>query len=142
MKGYYAALMLVLTTSCSSGKPLDMPVPANLGPHAKNLAEKSIPKIRAACPGLNKYGNALVYKGIEDSLNYANKITVMFNVSDDKSDIPNDYRAWGHSCYIDVDASGEKISIAKSPCKAVCLDQDITGTSNDTGNDMVISLSK
>jgi len=140
MKAYYAALILLVVAGCSSDKPLDMPVQGNLSPQAKSLAEKSISKIKSVCPGLNKYGNVLVYKGIEDNSSYANWITIKFDVPDVKSDIPSDYRALGHSCFMDVDLKGETVSIAKNPCKAVCLDQVVDGTMYDNGSNLVLKL--
>lgn len=140
-------LVVSLLAYCKTDVPglsdndMSLNVPANISAPAKKLVVDSFPKIRKACPGLDKYSETLRQTDIIDSLNaeYAEyrKVTIVYQVPDGKSDIPGSYRAWGHTCYLDIAADGKSIAISKDPCKSVFTDNLIE---ERTGNDLVIQL--
>lgn len=113
-------------------------IPDNISQAAKTLVVQALPKIKRACPGLDKYANTLKYTGIEDMLDYNNlkKVTIVFAVPDNSSDIPNDYMAWGHNCFLDISADGTKLAIAKSACQSVCIDDVI----DNSGKNLILNL--
>jgi len=132
------------TTSGNSSMEVQLPSIDKLSPKAQSLLLSSWPKVKAALPGLNKYGSAVKAVEIKDSLNIDSpeyrKLTIELVVSEGKSDVPADYKALGHHCFLDIDPAGKSVSIAKRPCKAVFLDHNIYGTENDNGDVLTIGL--
>lgn len=113
----------------------------NISPEAKDLVSRSLPKIREACPGLEKFGTDLKNNIIHDYMGLdekeSRKVTIEVVVPNGESIIPDRYRAWGQHCYLDVSADGSSLSVAKTACKSVCMDEDFN---NDDGSNLVLSL--
>lgn len=82
------------------------------------LIINTLPAIRQACPGLDKYSQAFENIRVEDNF----RTSVVFDVQESNT-IPEAYKASGHTCYIEVDSKGKNIFIEKLACKSICLDQ-------------------
>lgn len=82
------------------------------------LVTKSLPAIRRACPGLDKYSSSFEKARIEN--NY--RTSILFDVRE-SSKVPGAYKAEGHTCYLEIDSTGKSIYVEKLACKSICLDQ-------------------
>lgn len=82
------------------------------------LVVQTLPSIRHACPGLDKYSQVLENVRIEENF----RKSILFDVPE-SARIPDAYKAGGHTCYLEIDSSGKSIFIEKSGCKSICLDQ-------------------
>ena len=106
----------------------------------KQLLQANWPKIKQACPGLDKYAKDLQSDGVEDNFDVARpdvqRASVKLNVSDN-AQIPAEYRSRGHTCYYEVSRDGSKLTIPKRPCVSICLDKDM---SKDNSDPFTISL--
>lgn len=140
---YYVIFIFILffLCACSPQKEMQIVIPENISHTAKQLIIKSLPKIKRVCPGLNKYSRSLQQAEIIDDLNSEfveyRRVTISFKVSDGKSDIPNSYRAWGHTCYMDISPDGKFLTITKDPCKSVFTDLQVE---NSTGSNLILTL--
>lgn len=43
-------------------------------------------------------------------------------MAEDPNSVPAEYRAFGHTCYYSLSPDGGSLSISKSPCAKLCLD--------------------
>lgn len=115
-------------------------IPDNAKPEVKQLLQANWPKIKQACPGLDKYAKDLQSDGVEDNFDVARpdvqRASVKLNVSDN-AQIPAEYRSRGHTCYYEVSRDGSKLTIPKRPCVSICLDKDM---SKDNSDPFTISL--
>lgn len=82
------------------------------------LVGKALPAIRQACPGLDKYSQALKNIRVQDNF----RTSILFDVTESAS-IPDAYKVGGHTCYVEIDSTGKSIFIEKLGCKSLCLDQ-------------------
>lgn len=82
------------------------------------LVANALPAIRQACPGLDKYASQFKAVRVED--NY--RTSVVFDIPE-TAQIPDSYKAGGHSCFVEIDPDGKSIIVEKLACKSVCLDQ-------------------
>lgn len=82
------------------------------------LVLKSLPAIRQACPGLNKYAADFENARVEQQY----RTSIVFHIPE-RSSIPDSYKAAGHNCFIEIEGDGSAILIEKLACKSVCLDQ-------------------
>jgi hypothetical protein len=114
-KGILAAALGMLT-ACGGDAP-KQPTVFNV-PTKDELVLASIPAIRQACPGLDKYAGSFQGTRVEDQF----RTTIVFDVSE-RNTIPEPYKATGHSCFIEIEKDGSAILIEKKACKSVCLDQ-------------------
>ena len=104
-------------------------IPDNTKPEVKQLLQANWPKIKQACPGLDKYAKDLQPYGVEDNFDYADpdvqRASTKFKVSD-KAEIPAEYRSRGHTCFFEVSRDGSKLTIPKRACMSICLDKDMS----------------
>jgi len=82
------------------------------------LVSKTLPAIRQACPGLNKYTSQFEQVRVENGYRTA----VVFDIPE-SARIPDSYKAYGHTCFIEIESDASSIFIEKAACKSVCLDQ-------------------
>lgn len=80
---------------------------------------KLLPSIRLALPGLDKYSEQ--FQNISVQQNYW--LTIEFHIPDD-ANLPTDYMAFGHNCFIEINKEGTAIKVPKRPCKAIMLDRN------------------
>jgi hypothetical protein len=78
--------------------------------------------------------------GLNGSGDRYSKLTIKFAAPEKSDVIPSAYKFWGQHCYLDVPEDGKSVSIVKTACKAICLDKNIEGTSNDNSDELVLSL--
>ena len=99
------------------------------------IVKRELPFIRQQCPGLDKYAaNFEKLEVSEDSIRPVT--TVQFHIKDDNN-IPNDYAASGHNCFLFISNNAQEVKISKSACQSVCLDKmDVPG------GDMILKLDK
>ncbi|OPY65615.1 MAG: hypothetical protein A4E62_02655 [Syntrophorhabdus sp. PtaU1.Bin002] len=83
-------------------------------------------------PGLDKYSAVLKFEGIEENFSYAppdaQEVTIKLLVLEDNKEIPVEYRASGHHCFLGVSRNGKSLVISKNPCKSLVLDKNVRGT--------------
>lgn len=82
------------------------------------LIEKTLPSIRQACPGLDKYAGQFESVRVESQYRTA----VVFDIPD-AARLPDAFKAGGHTCFLEIDDNGSTLFIEKLACKSVCLDQ-------------------
>ncbi len=87
-------------------------------PTKDELVLASLPSIRQACPGLDKYSGSFQGNRVEKLF----RTTIVFDINE-RNSIPEPYKASGHSCYVEIEKDGSAILIEKKACKSVCLDQ-------------------
>ncbi len=145
LKHVVPAIIFATIFGCSE-KPkqeLQISVAADLNPEAKTIVTEAWPKIKQACPGLNKYASSLQFDGIEENFSYApehaQRVSIKFKIPDNDQNIPLNYVANGHTCYLEVSRDGKTLTVSKNACKAVCLDKEIHGTSYEN-NQLMLSL--
>ena len=99
------------------------------------IVKRELPFIRQQCPGLDKYAaNFEKFEVSDDSIRPVT--TVQFHIKDDNN-IPNDYAASGHNCFLFISNNAQEVKISKSACQSVCLDRvDVPG------GDMIVKLDK
>lgn len=109
-----AGLSLLHLTGCGKETP---PSVFTVASHDE-LVVKTLPAIREACPGLDKYAHSFESVRVKGHLRTA----ILFDVPDSTT-IPASYQAGGHTCYVEIDSDGKNIYIEKLACKSICLDQ-------------------
>lgn len=82
------------------------------------LVVKTLPAIRQACPGLDVYSSEFLNVRVQE--NY--RTTIVFDISE-TAKLPPLFRAYGHSCFVEISPDGKDIFIDKAPCKSVCLNR-------------------
>lgn len=82
------------------------------------LVLASLPSIRQACPGLDKYAGSFQGSRVEEQF----RTTIAFDINE-RNAIPEPYKAAGHRCFVEIEKDGSAILIEKNACKSVCLDQ-------------------
>lgn len=81
------------------------------------LVTNTLPAIRQACPGLNKYAGDFQDVRVEEQ----SRTTIVFHIPE-RNSIPEAYKADGHNCFVEIENDGRAILIEKAACKSVCLD--------------------
>ena len=103
---------------------LTVPIPQKFSPEDQAVIWEYAPRISNICPGFAKYGEVLEDVRFES---YSDEgIDLVFKVSD-RSKIPSEYLAFGHTCYFRIFRDGTTLSIAKRPCQSVCFDKNMKG---------------
>lgn len=117
---------------CSGGgeSELKLPIPDGLSSEVRSIVEVGWPKVRAACPGLDKYASDLEFIEISDNFSYASsksaeRVEVVFHVKNEPSSIPSGYTANGNNCFFGISRDGKQLSVPKHACASLCEDQDI-----------------
>lgn len=109
---------------------LNLQIPDGLSPKVRAIVEAGWPKIKAACPGLDKYASELEFREIEDQFSStAADVYVVFHVKEEASLIPRRYTANGNNCFFGISYDGKQLSVPKHACASLCEDRDI-GDSN------------
>ncbi|MCC8420907.1 hypothetical protein [Photorhabdus thracensis] len=80
-----------------------------------------LPTIRKMCPGLDKYADQFTDITVYEN-SYPSRTTIKFHI-DENAKLPNDYMANGNNCFLDIEDNETVLSISKSACQSVCLDQ-------------------
>ncbi|WP_052760868.1 MULTISPECIES: hypothetical protein [Photorhabdus] len=80
-----------------------------------------LPTIRKMCPGLDKYADQFTDITVYEN-SYLSRTTIKFHI-DENTKLPNDYIADGNNCFLDIEDNETVLSISKSACQSVCLDQ-------------------
>ncbi len=127
--------LLLLGCNDASEQHLSITLPTTIGAEAKQLLQTNIPKLQAACKGLDKYASALQFTGAEDNFNYAppnaQRASLIFKIADNDTQIPSQYRASGNNCAYEISRDGSKITIPKNTCASICLDKEIPSDQSD-----------
>jgi len=139
--GLFVIISVYILFTDSKPEKHSVSISENISPAAKQLLATSLPNITRVCPGLDKYSKSLHQKEIIDDLNATypeyRRVTISFTIPQDDTAIPNSYRAWGHTCSMDISADGKTLTIMKDPCKSVFTDTPIE---DRTGSNLVINL--
>lgn len=133
--------LLGFLIGCSSQpSEFNITVPDTLRPESKDIVTNAWPKVKALCPGLNKYASSLKFEKIADNFDYAaphaQRVTISFLVADGKP-IPADYGITDDiHCFVEISRDGQRLSVPKTGCRSVALDRVVAGSQGDT---MVLS---
>ena len=103
-------------------------------PPALNLPESTPPEVAARikamwpaivdrCPGLKKYWPSLEFRGVETFPECS--AALAFKVTEEPGHFPAQYRSWGHNCWLCIADDGSTVTIWKSACQELFLDQPI-----------------
>ena len=85
------------------------------------VVNRELPFIRQQLPGLDKYADS--FEKIEVSEDSERPVTtVQFHIKDENN-IPSDYIASGHNCYLFISNNVHEVKISKSACQAVLFDR-------------------
>ncbi|BFR47455.1 zinc ribbon domain-containing protein [Nitratidesulfovibrio sp. HK-II] len=109
-----------------SRKPPTLPQLADSVPQeARERLAQAWPKMLKACPGLDRYYDALTFKGVEMGFPELNGVyaNLVFSVPMEKSSVPVDYMVFGHTCFFGVTDDGKGLIIPKRGCQALCLNR-------------------
>ena len=112
-------------------------MPADAKPEDKAFFGEFYPRVEKACPGLEKYASGLKFEGIEYNYN----TDFVFKVATDDRTLPNAWMAYGHTCYFGVSKDKSSLSVAKLPCKSLCLGEAVKeGSEIDLSENLVMHL--
>lgn len=125
MKYSTALILMACLTGCSdTAQKLQLPKLEG-DPAAIQLITSNWGKLLTHCPGLSKYHNDMVFLNIEDMLSPdmedMARVDVVFKITDKPKTIPDEFRAWGHTCQYSISPDGNSIRILKDVCVSVCL---------------------
>lgn len=113
----------------ASQSEISLTVPDGLSAEVKSLVESAWPKIKAACPGLNKYANNLEFQEIYDnfraSMPGAERVSIVIKVKENSSLVVGGHVVSGHNCFFEISRDGTRLSIPKRPCASLCEDRAI-----------------
>ncbi|EAV6568923.1 TPA: hypothetical protein N3J09_000878 [Salmonella enterica subsp. enterica serovar Panama] len=116
-------LLLLVAALVGCGEPTDKPEDNQQHKFTvstdNETVNKLLPSIRAALLGLDKY--SVQFKNVSVEQNYW--LTIKFQIPEN-ANIPKDYMAFGHSCFIEINREGTAVKIPKTPCKSVMLDKN------------------
>lgn len=124
--------------------PPPLPLPALKGnPQAVAIVTDNWVKFLNMCPGLSKYQDALTFGRLYDHLDldpewYSEEelgVEFTFKVSHHPDlIIPVEFMVYGHTCYYFISADGSELTISKSMCASLCVDEPLDHTGNISGN--------
>lgn len=122
----HVLILSAMLASCSNEPELAVTVPAGAPAQVKSVVDDAWPKLKASCPGLQKYAADIQFVGVEHNLDYApdasKRIELVFRVAETPVKIPGTFRVAGHVCYFAVTPNGKTLSISKAPCASLCTD--------------------
>lgn len=136
--GFFAACVLLGLGGCSDepakSEPTAQelilgdakhPFAADIDPAIKATVLGAWNKVRATCPGLDKYNEDMKWIGIENNYHYSVVFELPEQTPENLGNIPVDYMTSGHKCFFDISHAGDKLYIEKYPCKSICIDKVI-----------------
>lgn len=138
MKPLFAILLAAcLVISGCGDKELTLKMNDALSPEDKQLALNGVAAMMDVCPGLARHvvdlssGGSVDVRGAsltdQRELGWERTVAVEIHVAERPRSIPSTYRAQGNRCYFDISVSPPHgVSIAKSPCIALCQDSPAT----------------
>ncbi|WPM84838.1 hypothetical protein QNH14_21350 [Apirhabdus apintestini] len=140
MRKLFLPLILVLSGCGDNTDPADTSTTAKEHPvfsvETDNpVIKRELPFIRQQLPGLDKYADS--FEKIEVSEDSERPVTtVQFHIKDENN-IPSDYIASGHNCYLFISNNAHEVKISKSACQAVFFDK-----TDVPGGDLTVKLDK
>lgn len=138
MKHFFLPLGIcaLLLSGCGDDGAAQPTAPTTFNVETDNpIVKRELPFIREECPGLDKYAaNFDKFKVYKDGMRPVT--TVEFHIKDENN-IPGDYIASGHTCFLFISNNAHEVKISKSACQSVCYDR-----ANVPGGDLVVKLDK
>lgn len=140
MRKLFLPLVFVLAGCGDNADPADTSTPAK--EHSvfsietdNSVVNRELPFIRQQLPSLDKYADSFEkFEVSEDSVRTVT--TVQFHIKEENN-IPGDYIASGHNCFLFISNNVHEVKISKSACQAVLFDK------NDVpGGDLIVKLDK
>ena len=126
----------ICLVGCGDASNLALQVPDNLSQENKALVVDAWPKVKKACPGLDRYAKGIKFEGIQNNFN----VDVVVSVPESGSGVPDRYMASGQTCSFGISQNGKTLSVAKEGCKALCLDRGITADEPLSRSDLKVEL--
>lgn len=130
MKFVISTLALILLAGCSvetDKQPLSIPDMSNQSDEVKKLVTENWNNLLEQCPGLSRYQDDLKFSKITNYIDPImgdeSRVDITYIVTKDAQKIPNSYKAWGHHCHFGIKEDGNSLSISKSACISLCLDE-------------------
>ena len=99
------------------------------------IVKNELPFIRQQCPGLDKYAVNFERNGVSDD-SLRSVTTIQFHIKEDNN-IPSEYTASDHNCFLFISNDTHEVKISKSACQSVCFDK-----TNVPGGDLIIKIDK
>ena len=132
MKKTITLFSLVLCACSEPVKQLVLNIPDNTPIEVKQLLESNWNKTRLACPGLDKYTEALEFVKIDNNFNYADRpenqrAWAEYIIKENQNSTPG-YILTGNHCFLEISRDGKTLSVDKGACKSLCMDKDLRGT--------------
>lgn len=136
---FAAILIISALLGCTKEKQeFQIVIPQELDNEPKAIVMKAWPAVKRACPGLDRYSDMITFDGIETSISAGmdkwleetghkekeGKVTIRFKVSEESKN-PTIYRAYGHTCFLEISRNGKYLTIPKEPCASLCLDRNV-----------------
>lgn len=127
-------LVMVALVGCSDERQeFSISIPNTLSREARLLLLESLPKMRRAAPGFDRYAKDLTVVNIDEALlNFSDpgyrRLTVQMTLPRTPNFIPNEYKAFGENCFVDISRDGRWMTISKTSCKSVLLDERVDYT--------------
>ena len=140
MRKLFLPLIFVLSGCGDNTDPADTSTPAKehagfCGGTDNPGVNRELPFIRQQLPGLDKYADS--FEKVEVSEDSERPVTtVQFHIKDENN-IPSDYIASGHNCYLFISNNAHEVKISKSACQAVFFDK-----TDVPGGDLTVKLDK
>lgn len=131
-----------LVTQCSSGNDsnnknskISIAIPDGIKAETRLLIENNFLKLRAVCPGLDKYAESLKFDGVGDNFESASedaqRAEIKFLISKNSNGIPVNYMAAGNRCFFEISRDGSRALISKRACQSICLDRNMANNKKD-----------
>lgn len=110
-----------------------LPLPPLKGsPEAVALVTNNWDKFLNLCPGLSKYQEALTFVNLNERLDpewftesWERGVDVNFKVSDNPDLTPIEFIVRRHTCQYFISADGSELTIYKSMCASLCVDEHL-----------------
>lgn len=139
MRKFILPIVFIFSGCGDNAEPADVSPPATEHSVFKVDTDNAtvnhlLPSIRAKLPGLDKYASQFQKISVEQ--NYW--LTIEFHVPND-AQIPVDYMAFGHNCFIEINKEGTAVKLPKTACKALMLDKNAEDIDSEEWFDISIS---
>lgn len=103
-------------------------LPEDLDAQTVQLIKEKAPQIAEVCPGFSKYESELTLFRIQNNPGY--DVNISFKVPEKSSIIPQNFYAYGHTCYYGISRNGKVLTISKKGCKAICAGKAVSHVPN------------
>lgn len=135
MRLFIIAIIATIASGCTEeAKAPELQIPANTPSEVAKVVTDGYPKVVNACPGLSEYSVDLTPVSLENYLwledEAYRRVEIVFKVSNQPKEIPDEFKAYGHTCQFGIRADGKMLIFTKDVCASVCTGHKISSSSN------------